>query len=363
MKKILSIVGARPNFVKIAALYHAFRPFPAVAFKIVHTGQHHDVSMSSVFFRDFQLPAPDHYLGITATSPVLMIAQMLLALEPVLRTEQPDLVLVVGDTNSTLAGALAAAKMGIPIAHVEAGLRSGDRSMPEEFNRIMTDSVADFLFVTEQSGLDNLQREGYAMEKVFFVGNCMLDMVLRYQPAAAATGMLGRLQLTPRTYCLLTFHRPSNVDSPAALEQLVRLIELAVRHTSVVFPLHPRVRINLNQSGLRKRLDELPNLHLLEPQAYPEFLSLLENAALVITDSGGVQEETTFLRVPCLTFRRNTERPITVSMGTNELLPSLDPEQAVEKLKIALRGEWKSSEVPPLWDGQAGRRIADILGT
>lgn len=359
--KILTIVGARPNFVKAAALENAFRAFQNVDFQIVHTGQHYDATLDTIFFQQLEIPEPAHCLGVGSDTPGRQLGQMLLGLESVFEKEKPALVVIVGDTNSALAGALAASKMQIPVAHVEAGLRSFDRSMPEEINRILADSVSDFLFVTEQAALKNLEKEGFANEKMFFTGNCMMDTLVRFREKAAATSTFQKLDLQAKNYVLVTLHRPSNVDTAEGLEAVVKMLEAVCREIQVVFPLHPRTRISLEKFGLKSRLASLKNLQLLEPQGYLEFLNLLENAALAVTDSGGVQDETTFLGVPCLTLRTTTERPVTIESGTNELMPRPDPTVFREKVRQALEGQWKKGAVPPLWDGQSARRIAEIL--
>ncbi len=359
--KILSVVGARPNFMKVAPLHRAFKKRSGIESKIVHTGQHYDARMSEVFFEQLELPKPDFYLGIGGGSHTQQTAKIMLAFEEILEKEQPDWVLVVGDVNSTIACALVAVKMQIPVAHVEAGLRSGDRKMPEEINRILTDSISDLLFVTEQAGMDNLSREGIPPEKVFFVGNCMIDSLVHYRPKAAQENTIIKLCLQPKGYALMTMHRPSNVDTLEGLIILLQMVERISQYLTVVFPIHPRTLNNLENFGLRSRLFHNKNLHLLEPQGYLECLSLMENAAVVLTDSGGIQEETTYLQVPCLTFRQTTERPVTVSIGSNELLADLDPELAHTKILQILAGNWKTGQIPPLWDGQAAERIADIL--
>jgi UDP-N-acetylglucosamine 2-epimerase (non-hydrolysing) len=359
--KILIVAGARPNFVKVAALCKAFASVPEFTLKLVHTGQHYDSNMSAVFFRQLELPPPDYCLGISGGTHTQQTARMMTAFEQVVQQQQPDLVVVVGDVNSTLACALVASNMKIPLAHVEAGLRSGDRSMPEEMNRILTDAVSDYLFVTEQSGLDNLATEGVPDEKVFFTGNCMIDSLVHYRAQSAETRTVQSLGLKPKRYALMTMHRPSNVDTPAGLEAIVQIIEFASRHTDVVFPIHPRTSSALHQFGLYERLSDLPNLHLLEPQGYLEFLNLMEHAEAVMTDSGGIQEETTYLNVPCLTFRSSTERPVTVALGTNALVDDLNPQTACIKLLEALEGNWKQGIIPPLWDGLAADRIAILL--
>ncbi len=355
------LAGTRPNLIKIKSLLTALSAYPQVRTSWIHTGQHFSPAMSDLLLQQLELPAPNHQLNIHGGTANQQLGALLPALETCWTTDRPDKVVVVGDTTSTLAGALAANKMDLPVAHVEAGLRSGDRRMPEEINRILTDGLSAELYVTEQAGLDNLAREGFAPDRVFFSGNCMLDVLVRFRKKAAATKVLEKLHLQPRAYCLLTMHRPSNVDHPAGLEQVVRLIESAVRQTTVVFPVHPRTQLRLAQLGLQERLARLPDLHLLPPQGYLEFLRLLEHAALVFTDSGGVQEEATFLQVPCLTFRHTTERPSTVLLGTNVLLASLEIEEAGTHLAMALRGDWKKGSIPPLWDGKAGDRIAAML--
>jgi UDP-N-acetylglucosamine 2-epimerase (non-hydrolysing) len=274
--------------------------------------------------------------------------------------ENPDLVLVVGDVNSTLAAALVAAKRHVPIAHVEAGLRSFDRMMPEELNRLCTDALSDLLFVTEQSGLDNLRREGVPDEKVHFVGNVMIDSLKAALPHARAAGAVGRLGLAPMGYVVTTMHRPSNVDEEGQLREVVRLIEALAARLPVVFPLHPRTAGSLDRFGLRARLEAVPSLRLVEPLGYLDFLGLLAEAAAAVTDSGGIQEETTFLGVPCLTLRENTERPVTVTLGTNELAP-LDADHVAARLDAILAGEARKGQIPPLWDGHAAERITDVL--
>ena len=274
--------------------------------------------------------------------------------------EKPDLVVVVGDVNSTVACSLVAAKLHVPVAHVEAGLRSFDRTMPEEINRIVTDSISDLLFVTEQSGLDNLRREGVPEEKVFFTGNVMIDSLVRFREKAAATTILEDLGVAAGAYFLMTMHRPSNVDTEAGLEEIVRLVERLAALQRVVFPMHPRTLNNLKTHGLYARLASLSGLVLTEPTGYLEFLRLMEHAAVVVTDSGGVQEETTFLGVPCLTLRESTERPVTVTLGTNELMP-LDAAVVAARVEAILSEGLPDRRVPPLWDGRAAERIADAV--
>ncbi len=363
--KILNIVGARPNFMKVAPLHRAFQARPELESKIVHTGQHYDAKMSDVFFTQLELPTPDYFLGVGGGSHTQQTAKIMLAFEEVLQKEQPDLVLVVGDVNSTIACALVAVKMNIPVAHVEAGLRSGDRGMPEEINRILTDSISDYLFVTEMSGMISLAKENVPDERIFFVGNCMIDSLVHYQARAGqlsySTVLPNKPAVQDQSYVLMTMHRPSNVDFEEGLTSILSIIEDAVQYRQVVFPVHPRTLKNLENFGLLERFGRIPNLITTEPLGYLEFLRLMGGAALVITDSGGIQEETTFLQTPCLTFRSSTERPVTVDLGTNTLLADLNPETVHQHMLEVLEGRGKKGGIPPLWDGRAAERIADVL--
>lgn len=359
--KILSIVGARPNFVKMAPLHRAFLAQPGLSPKIVHTGQHYDAAMSEVFFRQLSLPQPDYYLGVQPGSSTQQTADILTKFSGVLTQEQPDWVVVIGDVTSTLACAQTAARHGVRVAHVEAGLRSGDDQMPEERNRIQTDSLSDLLFVTEQAGVNNLQREGIDSSKIYFVGNVLIDALMQYLPAATALDNLSALGVLPEKYALITTHRPSNTDTEVGLHRVLQVIENTARLQPVLFPAHPRTRANLIKFGLMSRLRALQNVQLLPPQGYLEFLNLTAQAAVVITDSGGIQEETTFLGVPCLTFRTTTERPVTTELGTNHLIADLDPETVQQHVLKILQGQQKHGQIPPLWDGQTAGRIAAIL--
>jgi len=358
--KIVNVVGARPNFMKIAPLHRAFQQHGGFESLIVHTGQHYDERMSDIFFRQLEMPEPDIYLSIGSGSHAQQTARIMMAFEEVVLQEKPDLVLVVGDVNSTLACSLVAVKLHIPVAHVEAGLRSGDRTMPEEINRIVTDNISDYLFVTEQSGLDNLKAEGVPDEKVFFVGNVMIDALVQFREKAAQTTVLKDIGLAPSTYVLMTMHRPSNVDNEEGLIALLETIERLTADRPVVFPIHPRTRNRFADFGLDTRLHGLDNLKLLAPLGYLEFLQLMEHASVVVTDSGGIQEETTYLQVPCLTLRDNTERPVTIEMGTNELM-SLDPARIEARVEALMRAGQSAGMVPPLWDGHAAERIAGLL--
>ncbi len=355
----MAVVGARPNLMKIAPILAELRRRDVVA-TLVHTGQHYDDRMSDAFFRDLGIADPDHYLGIGSGTHAAQTAQVMLALEPLLAEQRPDLLLVVGDVNSTLAAALVAAKLQIPVAHVEAGLRSFDREMPEEINRVLTDAVADYLFVTESSGLENLRREGVPDERVHFVGNVMIDTLLAHRERARALEMPHRLDVPPRGYAVVTLHRPSNVDSPESLGPIVEALLEIQALLPVVFPVHPRTRARLVASGLIERLQTAPALRLLEPLGYLEFLGAVAEARLVLTDSGGIQEETTILGVPCLTLRANTERPVTITEGTNVLVGT-SPAAAVTAVRRTLEGVPVAARRPALWDGRAAERIVDVL--
>lgn len=361
--KILNIVGARPNFMKIAPLHRAFQQHSKIESKIVHTGQHYDERMSDIFFNQLELPKPDYYLGIGGGTHTQATAKIMLAFEEVVNQEKPDLILVVGDVNSTVACTLVATKMRIPLAHVEAGLRSGDRGMPEEINRVLTDSVSDFLFVTEQSGMINLAKEGVPDEKVFFVGNVMIDSLIYYREKASQLDLLDKLGISSKGYILSTMHRPSNVDNAESLKDILQILRNATANQPVVLPLHPRTLNNMKKFGLYDDLESISDLILLEPQGYLQFLHLMDNASMLITDSGGIQEETTYLQVPCLTFRSSTERPVTTELGTNQLLADLNPDTVKEKMLEILNGHTRKGIIPPLWDGLAAKRIASILKT
>jgi UDP-N-acetylglucosamine 2-epimerase (non-hydrolysing) len=346
--------------MKIAPLLDEMRRRPGLESLLVHTGQHYDARMSDQFLEQLGIPEPDLQLGVGSGSHATQTAQVMTALEPALERLRPDLVLVVGDVNSTLATALVAAKAGIPLAHVEAGLRSFDRAMPEEVNRIVTDVLSDYLFVTERAGLDNLRREGIPEERIFFVGNVMIDTLLRHRARAEALDMPGRAGVAAGGYALATLHRPSNVDDPALLAGYVGVFEEVGARLPIVFPLHPRTAKALEGFGLMDRLRRLPQVKLLEPQGYLEFLGLTSQARLVLTDSGGIQEETTALGVPCLTLRENTERPITIAEGTNRLVGTR-PEAIIEAVTEVLDGGAGAVRRPEFWDGRASERIVDVL--
>lgn len=352
MMTIVHVVGARPNFIKAAPVYSACAK-RGMSQGIVHTGQHYDENMSGVFFDELGLPHPEINLEVGSGSHAEQTARVMLRFEKVMLDTRPDWVIVYGDINSALAAALVCAKLSLPVAHVEAGLRSFDRRMPEEINRLLTDQISDLLFTPSEDGNANLQREGICANKIHFVGNVMIDTLIKFLSLAQD---IPRSKYPP-SYALITLHRPSNVDDKAALAEVLKALVGISYKLPVVFPVHPRTRQHIASFGL---LENAPQLHLLDPLSYLEFLNLEQYAKVVITDSGGIQEETTFLGVPCLTLRENTERPITISMGTNLLIGS-DYGRLEQEVAIILAGKVKKGQIPPLWDGQAAERIADIL--
>ncbi len=359
-RKVISVVGARPNFMKIAPLDNAFQKYPSISHRIVHTGQHYDTNMSKVFFDDLELPHPSVYLGIGSGTHAVQTAKIMIEFEKVILAEKPDLVIVVGDVNSTAACSLVCSKLLIPVAHIEAGLRSFDRTMPEEINRIVTDALSNYLFVSEPSGMRNLKNEGISESKMFFVGNVMIDSLVRFQAKARKSRIKETLGVADTRYTLVTLHRPSNVDVQENLTNLVMtLIEIS-RSGPVIFPIHPRTRKMIDEFALGEKLLLHKDVVLCDPLGYLDFLCLLESAALVITDSGGIQEETTYLGVPCLTMRENTERPVTVTEGTNQLMGTDYDRLRGEAAKI-FGGERKKGRIPEMWDGRAGERIARII--
>ncbi|MHC4294420.1 MAG: non-hydrolyzing UDP-N-acetylglucosamine 2-epimerase [Planctomycetota bacterium] len=358
--KIICVVGARPNLVKIAALMKAFASVPAIEPVLVHTGQHYDAPMSDLFFRQLGIPEPDINLGVGSASHAEQTGKIMTAFEPVLSAHKPDAVLVVGDVNSTIACGLVAVKLGVKLIHVEAGLRSFDRTMPEEINRLLTDAISDLLFCTEQSGVDNLRREGVSQEKVFLVGNVMVDTLLSNRERIEASTILSELHLAAGRYAVLTMHRPGNVDDPASFGGLLDAVEVIQRDIPVIFPVHPRTRKNLEGSVLGERLERMSDLKLTAPLGYLDFLKLMGSAAVVMTDSGGIQEETTILKVPHLTLRDNTERPVTVEMGSNRVVGT-EPSRIIAAYREVIDGDAREPQTPPLWDGCAAERITAIL--
>jgi UDP-N-acetylglucosamine 2-epimerase (non-hydrolysing) len=376
--KIISVVGARPNFMKVAPIHKAFEKFkiknlPAgrqrsklktclpvgkVQHMICHTGQHYDANMSDVFFKELNLPKPDFYLGVGSGSHSEQTAKIMIEFEKVLLKEKPDLVIVVGDVNSTVACSLVAGKMGIKIAHVEAGLRSFDDTMPEEINRIVTDHISNYLFVTEPSGLFNLRKEGIDDSKVHFVGNVMIDNLVDILPGAENSNAKSTFNLGNSKYILITLHRPTNVDSREFLEQFLNLANRIPAEIKILFPVHPRTGKNILANGLKEEFER--RIIITEPLGYVDFLSLLKDAEMVITDSGGIQEESTYLGVQCATLRDNTERPVTIDTGTNRLLGT-DLSKVEGVIFSMLNGNKKEGRIPELWDGKASERIVEIL--
>ena len=360
--KIIHVVGARPNFMKIAPVMKAIDRAKFAEQKLVHTGQHYDVSMSDVFFTDLGMPVPDIHLGVGSGSHAEQTAKVMVGFEKVCLEEKPDLVVVAGDVNSTLACAVDCAKLRIACAHVEAGLRSFDMDMPEEVNRIVTDRLCDILLTPSPDGDENLRKEGTPEDRIFLVGNVMIDTLLDHLPKARKTDSLKKLGVEPGKYAVVTLHRPSNVDEPETLRGLIGALEQIQRELPVVFPAHPRTRKRFEEFGLAERMAGMKGLRLCEPLGYLDFLGLTSQARLVLTDSGGLQEETTALGIPCLTIRENTERPITITEGTNTLV-GVDPEKIVAEAKAALAGKGKGGRTPALWDGKASERIAQVFST
>lgn len=358
---VVHVVGARPNFMKAAPVMRALASCDSTRQTLVHTGQHHDTNMSEVFFQQVDIPEPDINLGVGSGSHTYQTAQIMSSFEPVALESKPDLVLVYGDVNSTVAIALVCAKVLIPAGHVEAGLRSFDHTMPEEINRLLTDQISELLFTPSPDANENLLREGIKPERIHLVGNVMIDTLVRLLPKASVRRQHKNLQPQLPSYLerygLVTLHRPSNVDDPVILESLMNTLSDISSDLPLIFPRHPRTRERL------KSLDiEVPNsqFYLVDPLSYMDFLSLQSQAALVITDSGGIQEETTYLGIPCLTVRENTERPITITMGTN-MLVGRDVGRLRSAVRQALSGEWKQKQKVPLWDGNAAERIRDVI--
>lgn len=359
MLKIDLVVAARPNFMKVAPLYRELRAkAPWCRPRLVHTGQHYDHNMSGAFFKDLGLPDPDIHLGVGGGSHSQQTAGVMIEYEKACIADRPDWVVVVGDVNSTVACTLAAKKLGISVAHLEAGLRSGDRTMPEELNRVVTDSIADLLWTPTEDADENLKREGVPEHRIHRVGNIMIDSFELMRGEIERRQWHAELGLSKGMFCVMTLHRPSNVDDADRLAMMSRMVARMGSRLPVVFPLHPRTRQRLTEAGLLESLHRCAGVRLVDPAPYIEFMSLVSNAACVVTDSGGVQEETTYLGVPCMTLRENTERPVTITQGTNRLV-KLDEVDA--KLDEVLGGKWPKGSVPPLWDGQTARRVAASL--
>lgn len=359
MKKVISVVGARPNFMKIAPIHFQFlKRKDKIHHLICHTGQHYDEKMSTIFFDELGMPKPDFYLGVGSGSHAVQTAGIMIEFEKIVLSEKPDMVIVAGDVNSTIACGLVAKKLHIPIAHVEAGLRSFDMFMPEEINRILTDALSDLLFVSEKSGMVNLHKEGVSKEKIFLVGNTMIDSLVNNLHKIDQSQILKTFNIDASSYILLTLHRPANVDNPESLSKIVSTLNKYAEDHVIIFPLHPRTKSKMDMFGLSGTLS--PNILLCEPLGYIDFLCLIKNSKLIITDSGGIQEEATYLGVQCLTLRENTERPITIEEGTNQLVGTKmeDLNIAVERV---LSRDIKKGKIPEFWDGRTAERICDII--
>jgi UDP-N-acetylglucosamine 2-epimerase (non-hydrolysing) len=348
--KVLNVVGARPNFMKIAPIAEEMKKTPGLNGVLVHTGQHYDEGMSDVFFRELVIPVPDVHLGVGSGTHAEQTARIMVEFEKTCLSEKPDLVLVVGDVNSTMACTIVAAKLRISVAHVEAGLRSFDRAMPEEINRLVTDALADLLFTTSRDADENLKREGVDPAKIHFVGNVMIDTLLKHRQKAAALKIE-----KPEQYALVTLHRPSNVDDPSVLGPILEALNQIGKTIPVLFPIHPRTRKRVEDFGL-----SMNGIRTIEPLGYLEFLNLESTATVVLTDSGGLQEETTILGVPCLTLRHNTERPVTIEHGTN-IMVGPDKARILEAFRRIMSGDWKPAGPPEFWDGHAAERIVRVI--
>jgi len=358
--KIINVVGARPNFMKIGPIVRAMNKYTQIEPVLVHTGQHYDEKMSKLFFEDLELPEPDIYLNVGSATHAQQTAKIMVEFEQVIEKERPDMVLVVGDVNSTAACSMVSAKMGVKIVHVEAGLRSFDRRMPEEINRIVTDALSDYLFVTEQSGIDNLKSEGVDESKIHFTGNVMIDSLIHFLQKAKNSDIRDRLNVNGHPYALVTLHRPSNVDVRENLTRLLDAFKQVERDLKIVFPVHPRTRKMMKQFELDPVIESMKGLILTDPIGYLDFMNLMQNATVVLTDSGGIQEETTYLGIPCVTMRENTERPVTVDVGTNVLVGT-NTDLVVENARKVIDGNWKRGRIPELWDGKAAERIVAVL--
>jgi len=360
MKRILNIVGARPNFMKIAPIHTQMQQTDSIEPILIHTGQHYDERMSTFFFDDLGMPKPDAFLGVGSGSHAEQTARVMVEFEKVCQKYNPDLVLVVGDVNSTMACSITAKKLWIPVAHVEAGLRSFDREMPEEINRLATDAISDILFVSERNGEINLKNEGVDPDKMHYVGNVMIDSLIHFMEKAEQSTVLKDQNLQENGFVLVTLHRPSNVDNAEQFAKILDAFDTISKEIPIVFPIHPRAQKNLETFGLAEKAAAMNNLLLLPPLGYLDFIQLEKKCRFVITDSGGLQEETTYLGKPCLTVRENTERPITVQIGTNEIVGS-DMEKLTRYARKILAGDWKKGEIPKYWDGKTADRIVKIL--
>ncbi len=361
MTRVICVCGARPNFMKIAPVMRAFEEHGGFETLLVHTGQHYDEKMSELFFGELGIPRPDINLEVGSGTHAVQTAEIMKRFEPVVLDFEPDYVLVVGDVNSTIACGIVAVKLGVKLIHVEAGLRSFDRTMPEEINRLLTDQISDLLFVTEQSGIDNLKNEGINSDKVHFVGNVMIDTLMANRQKAGDSDVLERLGLSVKGYAAVTLHRPSNVDDTNKLGEIIAAFEEITKELALVFPIHPRTRNNIKGTDIERRMLEMKNLILLDPVGYLDFLCLMSNAALMITDSGGIQEETTILGVPCMTLRENTERPVTITEGANRLVRITSEDIVRNYREIMNNLDSVSVKTPKFWDGKAAERIVRII--
>ena len=355
--KIIYVVGARPNFMKVMPILRVMKKYRPIKNVLVHTGQHYDKELSDIFFKDLHIPQPDIFLNVRSGSEVLQMATIMQRFEACLVKEKPDLVVVVGDVNSTIACALAANKLKIKVAHVEAGLRSFDATMPEETNRIVTDHVSDYLFTSCKEANQNLKREGIAANKIFYVGNVMIDSLYYAQDLIKRYGV-GNFKIPKNEYAVLTLHRPSNVDDKKSLTKLAQIIQDVSKGVDIIYPVHPRGLKSIKQFKLEKYFQG--HIHMIKPLGYLNFIQLITHAKFVLTDSGGVQEETSVLNIPCLTLRANTERPITLTSGTNVLV-HMDKRKIFNEVNKIMRGHFKKKKVLPLWDGKTAERIAKIL--
>ncbi|MBN1798790.1 MAG: UDP-N-acetylglucosamine 2-epimerase (non-hydrolyzing) [Spirochaetales bacterium] len=357
--KIAHVVGARPNFIKIAPLLRAMTAYKEIESVLIHTGQHYDTELSDIFFKELEIPHPDIYLGIGSGTHAEQTAKIMLRLEKILSRTAYDLLLLVGDVNSTLAASIVGAKLQIPIAHVEAGLRSWDREMPEEVNRIITDALSTYLFTTSRKAEKNLLKEGIDKDKIHFVGNVMIDTLTFLQEKAESSHINKKSSLTSGTYAVATLHRPSNVDHLDALTRILKAFEQISKSIRIIFPIHPRTKAHIQAFGLDKYINKL-NIRLIDPVGYIEFLNLVIHSKFVLTDSGGVQEETTALGIPCLTLRNNTERPITVEVGTNTVVGN-NTNMITAVVDKIIKGTYKKGKIPELWDGKTAERIVAVL--
>jgi UDP-N-acetylglucosamine 2-epimerase (non-hydrolysing) len=358
-KEILIIVGTRPNFIKVTQFKKEAQAYANINIKIAHTGQHFDSKMADIFFQQFNL-VPDVFFNVKPASANSQMAEIMIKLEEEIKAHKPDLIIVVGDVNSTFAAALTANKMGIKIAHLESGLRSNDKSMPEEHNRVLTDAITDYFFVTEQSGYDHLVHEHKNKSQIFFVGNTMIDTLVAFEKDIDASPIIDNLSLTPKKFVLMTMHRPATVDDELGLKKLAALIEEVSKTMKIVFPVHPRTLKNMDIFGLGENFRRNKNLILTEPLDYFSFQKLVKQSTFILTDSGGIQEESTYLQVPCLTLRPNTERPVTVTVGSNELVP-FDIPTIMNYIEQIINGTYKRGAIPPMWDGNTTKRVLEVI--